>query len=232
MKNILISVIMVLMASLSINAQDGCSKYYPMIEGSSFEYTNYNKKGKIEGITNYSVTSVIPQGSATKANLAIKLVDKKGKELYKSNYSFTCEDDVVKIDYQSLFPAQMMGQYDDMGVDMDITGTDIEIPNNLEVGQKLADANITIKMSMSGINMNISVDQTNREVEKTESVTTTAGTFECYVLNEDTRSKTMGATIELLSKIWLAEGVGMIKQETYKKNGDLMSKTELSKFSK
>jgi hypothetical protein len=42
----------------------------------------------------------------------------------------------------------------------------------------------------------------------------------------------MGAKIELNSKLWLAEGVGMIKQETYKKNGDLMSKTELSKFSK
>jgi hypothetical protein len=34
------------------------------------------------------------------------------------------------------------------------------------------------------------------------------------------------------SKLWLAEGVGMVKQETYNKKGDLMSKSELTSFKK
>jgi hypothetical protein len=34
------------------------------------------------------------------------------------------------------------------------------------------------------------------------------------------------------SRLWLAEGVGMVKQETYKKNGDLLSSTELTRFNK
>ena len=213
-------------------AQDNCSKYYPMSEGSSFEYTSYNKKGKADGTTSYTVSSVSTEGSATKATLDLKMSDKKGKEMFTSNYSFTCEDNVVKIDYQSLFPAQMMQQYGNMDVDMDLSGTDIELPNDLSVGEELADANVSIAMNMSGIKMNISVDQTNRKVVGKENVTTSAGTFDCMVLTETTKSKTMGATVEFNSKLWLAEGVGMIKQETYKKNGDLMSKTELSKFSK
>ncbi len=215
-----------------LNAQDVCSKYYPMVDGSSFEYTNYNKKGKIDGVTNYTVSSVTSLGAATKATLELKMSDKKGKEVYDLNYNFTCENNVVKVDYKSLFPAQMMQQYSEMDIEMDISGTDIELPNNLNVGEELADANVTINMNISGIKMEISVDQINRKVISKESVTTAAGTFDCMVITETTKSKTMGAKIELNSKLWLAEGVGMIKQETYKKNGDLMSKTELSKFSK
>lgn len=232
MKKVVLSISIIICTLITIQAQDGCSKYYPMVEGSTFEYTNYNKKGKVEGITNYTVSSVTADGSATKATLDLKMADKKGKELFNSSYSFTCEGNMVKIDYKSLFPAQMMQQYAEMDLDMDISGTDIEIPNDLSVGKELSDANVSIQMNMSGIKMNITVDQTNRMVEKKESVTTAAGIFECYVLTEQTTSKTMGATIKLSSKIWLAEGVGMVKQETYKKNGDLMSSTELTQYSK
>lgn len=232
MKKTILVILTAAFVSVGIQAQDSCSKYYPMVEGSTFEYTNYNKKDKIEGVTNYTIASVTSVGSGTKATLDLKMIDKKGKELFATNYSFTCEDNIVKIDYQSLAPAQMMKQYTDMDLEMDISGTDIKLPSDLSVGKKLEDANITIAMNMSGIKMNISVDQTNRKVLKEESVTTAAGTFDCMVLSETTKTKAMGANIEMNSKLWLAEGVGMIKQETYKKNGDLMSKTELTKFSK
>lgn len=232
MKKLAQYIFVILIASYNLNAQDVCSKYYPMAEGSSFEYTNYDKKGKVDGITHYKISSVSSLGDATQATLDLKLSDKKGKEVYNLNYNFTCENNVVKIDYKSLFPAQMIQQYSEMDIEMDISGTDIELPNDLNVGEELADANVTINMNMSGIKMEISVDQINRKVISKETVTTAAGTFDCMVLSETTKSKVMGANIELNTKLWLAEGVGMVKQETYKKNGDLMSKTELSKFSK
>lgn len=232
MKKVILSIFCIALFSFNIKAQDGCSSYYPMAEGSSFEYTNYNKKGKVESVTNYKVSTVTIDGSATTATLDIKISDKKGKELFDSTYSYTCENNMVKIDFESLFPAQMMNQYTEMGVEMDITGTDIEVPNNLEVGQELSDANVAISMNMSGIKMNVTVDQTERKVEKKESITTSVGTFECYVLTEKTKSKAMGVNMEIISKIWLSEGVGMIKQESYKKNGTLISKTELTKYSK
>jgi hypothetical protein len=126
----------------------------------------------------------------------------------------------------------MMQQYSEMGIETDITGTDIEIPNNLSVGQELADANVSITMSMSGIKMNTTVNQTNRKVEKNERITVAAGTFECYLVTETNISKTMGATIEMTTKQWLSEGVEIVKQKSYKKNGNLMSRMVLTKFSK
>ena len=209
-----------------------CSKYYPMEEGTSFQYTMTNKKGKTEGITDYSITNVENSGGVTTATMNMKFTDEKGKEIFVSDYKLSCTGDVVKIDYNSLVPAQMMKQYTDMGVEMEISGTDIELPNNLSVGQGLDDANVAMSIKMTGMNMNIKVDQLNRIVEKKESVTTPAGTYECYVITQDNVSETMGVKQTMQSKLWLAEGVGMVKQETYNKKGDLMSKSELTSFKK
>ncbi len=213
-------------------AQTSCSTFYPMMEGSSYEYTNYNKKGKVEGASSYTITSVSQEGSVTKAVMDLKYTDKKGKEVFNSNYSISCDGDRVRIDYKSLFPSQMMKQYEEMGLEMDITGTDIELPNRLNVGEHLADANVAVSANIGGMGMNITVDMTNRKVEKQERITTPAGTFDCYLITETNTSKTMGAAQEMNSKLWLAEGVGMIKQELYRKNGDLMTRSELSQFSK
>lgn len=233
MKKIIISVVVLLCFGFYFaNAQESCSKFYPMEEGTSFQYTMYNKKGKTEGVTDYKIKDVTDSGGSTSATFDIKFTDEKGKEVFNTEYKISCSENGIKIDYNSLMPSQMMEQYEEMGLEMDITGTDIKLPNDLSVGTTLDDANVSVSMNMSGIKMNISVDQTNRKVEKIESITTPAGTFECYLITETTKSKTMGATQEMNNKLWLAEGVGMIKQESYKKNGDLMSRMELTKFSK
>jgi hypothetical protein len=203
-----------------------------MEEGTSFQYTMTNKKGKTEGVTDYSITNVENSGGVTTATMKMKFTDEKGKEIMISDYKMSCKGGSVKIDYNSLVPSNMMKQYTDMGVEMDISGTDIELPNNLSVGQDLADANVAMTIKMTGMKMTVKVDQINRKVEKKESITSPAGTFECFVLTQDNISETMGAKQTMQSKLWLAEGVGMVKQETYNKKGELMNKSELTSFKK
>ncbi|MDP5060386.1 MAG: hypothetical protein NWP64_00565 [Maribacter sp.] len=226
----LFSVLLFLIGTISITAQDNCSKFYPMNEGVSMEYTNYNKKGKVEGVSAFKVVEANNTGDATHATMAINMKDAKGKDAYSTSYKLTCSGNMVTLDYESLLPTEMMEQYGDM--DIEISGNDIEIPNELTVGQNLNDANVAMKISMSGINMNMTVDMTNRKVEKKESVTTTAGTYDCFVLYSENRSKMMMANQVYPSRVWLAEGIGMVKQETYKKNGELMSSTLLTAHSK
>ncbi len=211
-------------------SQANCSKYYPMIEGASFEYTNYDRKGKSDGTASYQVTNVSTIGENTSATMAMELNDKKGKEIYKTNYEFTCTGNMVTVDYESLVPTTMLEQYKDM--EMDISGTDLELPNNLSVGQQLSDANVTLKISMSGVNINTTIDLVNRKVEKKESITTSAGTFDCYVIYTDNNVKAMMINQSFPSRVWFAEGVGMIKQESYNKNGKLIGSTQLTAFSK
>ncbi len=203
-----------------------------MEEGVSFQYTMSNKKGKPEGTTDYSITEVTNSGGTTTATMNMKFTDNKGEEIMVSDFKISCTGQGIKIDYNSLVPSKMIEQYTEMGMEMDITGTDINIPNNLSVGQDLDDANVTINIKMTGMNMTMKVDQINRKVVSKESVTTPAGTFECYLLTEDTISETMGVKQNMSTKLWLAEDVGMVKQEIYNKKGALTSHMELTKYNK
>ncbi len=211
-------------------AQD-CSTYYIMQEGVKFQYTNYDKKDKPDGIIDYTITDVTNNGSGTTATMNIVFTDEKGEQFMTNDYNFTCEGDVVTIDFESLIPDQLMEQYKDM--EMTIDGTDIEVPNNLSVGQTLPDANVTLKISVAGaMNMNINVDTINRKVEKKESVTTPAGTFDCFVIYSETKTKMMISNQTFPSRLWLAEGVGMVKTENYNKKGDKTGSMVLTKLEK
>ncbi|MEO1012611.1 MAG: hypothetical protein AAFX53_14995 [Bacteroidota bacterium] len=213
-------------------AQNNCSKFYPMEEGTSYQYTMYNKKDKPDGTIDYLVSEVNSSGGETYATMQLKFEDEKGKNVMQTDYNITCTGNGVKIDFESLFPAQMRSQYENMGMEMDITGTDIQLPNDLSVGQSLEDAHMNVSMDTGVMKMKVDIETTDRKVEAKESLTTSAGTFDCYLITEKNRSKVMMANQEFSNKVWLAEGVGMVKQESYNKSGKLMGRMELTKFSR
>ncbi|WP_418501420.1 hypothetical protein [Flagellimonas sp.] len=211
-------------------AQSSCSQYYPLVEGTSLQYTNYDKKGKEEGQMDYKVTNVNESGDTVSATMVMEISDQKGNT-FSSDYDITCDGNVVRIDFKSLMNEQMLSQMGEM--EMDITGTDVELPNNLSVGQELPDSNVNVKMKMGGVmNMNMDVETINRKVEKQESVTTPAGTFDCYVIYSETRTKMMMSNQTMPSRVWLAEGVGMVKQESYNKSGKLVASSVLTQLSR
>ncbi len=178
----------------------------------------------------YKVTNVAESGDSVSATMVLEFSDNKGNT-YTSDYGISCDGNVVRIDFKSLMNEQMMSQFGEM--EMDITGTDVELPNNLSVGQELPDSNVNLKMKMGGaVNMNMNVETINRKVEKKESLTTPAGTFDCYVIYSETRTKMMMGNQTQPSRIWLAEGVGMVKQESYNKSGKLTASTLLTQLSR
>ena len=208
--------------------QSNCSHYYPLVDGANFQYTSYDRKGNEDGKMSYKVTQVNGSGDNVSATMVMQLEDKKGNT-YDSEYQVTCDGDKVKIDFKSLMNEQMLRQMGDMEVE--VSGTDVELPGNLGVGQELPDGNVSVQMKMGGaMNMNMNVETINRKVEKEETVTTPAGTFECYVIYSETRTKMMMANQTMPSRVWLAKGVGMVKQESYNKKGTLIASMELTAY--
>ena len=206
-------------------SQNSCSKYYPFNEGTTFQITSYDKKGKKESVVDYEITNV----TNNTATFNTKVYDDKGKEIVTSNYNVTCENDAVSIDFNSMMSPELFSQYKDM--EMDVTGTNIEIPNNLSVGQTLKDADMLMTINMGGMNMKMTMNLINRKVESKESLTTSAGTFDCYVISYTSEFK-MGIKQTFMAKEWMAEGVGMVKSESYNKKGKLMGYSELTQISK
>ena len=225
MKTKIIVLVFTFLVSFSLIGQNECNAYYPFEEGVTFEITNYNKKGKKEGIVSYEVVNI----DNNIATLKTKIFDDKGKEITSTSYQVTCEGNSISIDFKSLMSPDLFKQYKDMEVDM--TGTNIELPKELEVGQTLKDANMNMAINMSGIKMNMSINMINRTVDAKESITTPAGTYDCFVLSYNSEMK-MGMTHTFSFKEWVSEGIGLVKNETYDKKGKLMSYSELTKLSK
>ena len=226
MKSICTIIITLCFFSFSGYAQSECSKYYPMEEGTSFQITNYSKKGKVSGVLDYSITDNRVEDENEVVSMTTKMSDKKGELIMESSYNISCTGKGISIDFKSMMNPQMFSQFKQF--DYEITGTNLEIPNDLSVGLELPDASMKMVVNM-GMVMNILVTIKDRKVIAEESVTTPSGTYNCYVLTS-TLDMDMMAKIEGSSKQWIAEGVGMVKQESYDANGNLTAYSELTEF--
>ena len=226
---------MILGASLALmaftfpNAGSGdCNGYAMMEKGVTLVYQDYNAKDKLVGTHQSTVTELSESDGAVKATVHSVSKDDKDKVTNEGDYGFTCKDGVISIDMRSV-AGSSMDAYKDMEVTLD--QSDLVFPATLTEGQTLPDGTMTMKVSSGGMVIMTMVTQiVDRKVEAFESVTTAAGTFECakisQVMNMDMGM--MKTTSKQVS--WFTSGVGMVRSESYNKNGELQSYTVLSQI--
>lgn len=214
----------VFVSSLSLTAQEVCSVWYPLQKDTKFQITSYDKGGdKASAIIDYTVKDA----GSDWALLAYSVSDKKGDVVAESEYEIRCENDGISIDFKSLGAPGILEQYEDMEVE--VSGTNLFVPNRLLEGDALPDSNMLMTVNMSPLKLNLSVDITNRRVEGSETITTPAGTFDCIILAYDFATK-MGIKVSGSARQWIAKGVGMVKQEDRNRKGKVMSWSQLTAF--
>lgn len=226
--------ILLLLSISTFTAFSQCDdSFFPFEEGVSFEQTSYDKKGKEQGKTLSTVLAV----EGTSATVKNVFYDQKGKSITDGEYTIICEGNVVKFDFNNFLPKDMLSQYGD--AEVIVEGDFISIPNNLKAGRSLPDGSGTITVIMGGeAAMNIKMDMTitNRKVEKMETLTTPAGSFETYKITQTSIMKMnmmgISRTTETSSASWFAREVGMVKNESFNEKGKLMGSTLLTTFSK
>jgi len=223
MKTLFITTVTILLSSFIAISQSNCSTFYPFEEGVTFQITNYGKNEKVAAITDFLVTEATSNFATFKSFLR----DKDGEVLNEATFTMSCENDGIVVDMESLLNPNLLENYRDF--ETEISGTQIVIPNNLHIGQELPDANMLMKVNMSGINIKMEVSMTDRTVLTTETVTTSAGTFECFVIGY-TNTINMGMNRTTTAKQWIARGVGLVKQEDYNRRGNVTSSSLLTDF--
>ncbi|MCQ0112520.1 hypothetical protein [Zhouia amylolytica] len=203
----------------------GCSKYYPMEEGINFEITVYDQNNNPNALLAYNVV-------LTNENTAVfmtELQNPEGELIAISEYGMSCNGDGVEIDFNAMMSVELIKQCD--GKPMKMRGKNIHLPNNLEIGQKLPDAQMETSSSVKNDSLNLSIKMINRKVEGMDTLITSVGTFKCVVVSYETEFKSGGNKIHY-SKEWLAEGVGLVKSEEYDADGKLISRSMLTDFHK
>ncbi len=232
MKNVCFIVIFSFLCASLASAQCNNS-YYNLEKGREFELTNYDKKGKAVGKSSNKIIDVEASGSEYRAIISSTLYDKKDKVIHEGEYEIICEGDKVKLDINQFFPTETMQAYENMNVEFE--GDALVIPASLEVGEELPGGKSTMSVKAEGSDVNLTsadMEIMNRKVVAKEEVTTPAGTFSCYKVTYDTNMemKVMGIKkkMENTTATWFAEGVGMVKSESYDKKGQLESYTLLT----
>lgn len=226
MKRILILSVIVLFAAGLTNAQE-CTFYYPQTKDTKLEYKSYDQKNKLTGINRQKIKDVTKTSNGVSALVEAEYYDKDEKETYKTEFTVKCENGIFYIDMKKFMSPESMAAYKDM--EMSIESDDLEMPTSLKAGDMLKDGSITIVITNNGMKfMTMTTTVTNRKVEAIETITTEAGTFECYKLTSDVASKTGFINVKAKSVEWYSKNVGMVKTESLDSKGKSMGSTVLT----
>jgi hypothetical protein len=104
---------------------------------------------------------------------------------------------------------------------MEVSGTVPSYPADMSVGYT-QEYNFTLKMM--GVD---AVTSGKEKVVSRESVTTAAGTFNCFKIESSVTVKAMGQTQNINTVSWITAGVGTVRQETRDGAGNLQMVQEL-----
>jgi hypothetical protein len=227
MKKLLITSLSIIF-SLIFNAQE-CELFFPFEKGKIWEMEEYNAKGKLQGKSRQEVVNSRVEEGAVISTIKMNHSDDKGKNEVTSEYDVSCVGGVFKMAITAMVPSESMEGFKTMEMTMD--AKDLEMPTKLEVGLTLPDGRLSIKGAMNGMTMmSMTVEITNRKVEGKETITTSAGTFECFKISESSTMK-MGFMNKTTSTVqYFAPKYGVVRSEYFDKNGKLEGYSIMSQF--
>jgi hypothetical protein len=213
----------------TLSAQDCNKAFFAMKEKTKVTMSNFDGKGKLSSTSETVVKAVKSTDKGFAATMEVNIKNDKGKStLDAKNYDVQCENGTIKLDISSMYMGDMAAQMKSM--DVTISGSGIDIPATLSEGQTLSDGDSQIKMGTNGMTfMTMTFAIKNRKVEKKETITVGAGTYEAYKMTYDIDMKVIFKRSMKVVQ-WLVPSVGMIKSESYSAKGELEGSTEMTKF--
>ena len=201
-------------------AQD-CGQFVNNVNGKKLTYINQDAKG------NPQMTAVYTSTKKDASTIAVhaEIIDKTGKTMGTGDSEMICDGNNIKIDMKSFIPAGSLKQ--NMNIKMDGEAKYLTFPTGMQAGQSLDDGTVTLDIDNGGMKVTMQMDFVNRKVEQAETITTNAGSFDCFKITYEatTKMKIAGIGIPFHMKVteWFSPKLGRdVKSETYNKGGKLI----------
>jgi hypothetical protein len=205
-----------------------CEAFYPMSKGGILESQNFNAKNKLTGSNRQTILDVTTGVNSSLIKVNSQTFDPKGKELGSQDLVMRCENGIFMMDMKNFLDPKAMGGGE---MEVKIDAKDMEYPQNLSPGMTLKDASIRMTILSNGMTiMTMETRIFNRKVEGIENVTTPAGTFECYKISYESEVKAV-VKVKVKGVQYISKGVGVVRSESYDKNGKLTDYNIISKIS-
>jgi hypothetical protein len=201
--------------------------FFPTKEGTVLVYKSFDKKDKETNTVKYTITHLTLSGDDMDITYLIESLDPKEKLVFKDEITIHKKGDKLYFDMSNFINKAAFQQNGEIPAEIQVTGNNMEVPSNPKPGDVLPDANVEMAMKLGFVNMKMSANVTNRKVEAIEDITVKAGTFKGYKFTSEVNSTVMGMKVNSKNTDWYAKGVGIVKTESYDKNGKLQSYQEL-----
>ena len=214
-----------------INIAYAQNTFFPTKAGTVLNYVQNDAKGKVSGYSKLTVKEVKGSGKNMTISYVGESFDKNRKPLsdppVEIDYTITVKNGVVFMDMSQFYTSMMKEM-----AGMKVTGTPLELPDNLQPGQTLKDANVTMTMDVGIMKMKTVIKMTDGKCLAIEDVKVPAGTFKCHKITQTVtttvmKKDTVGTTIA-----WYAPNIGTVKTETYDSKKKLTGSMELIELTK
>ncbi len=153
------------------SAEGKCASLYVFREGAVVENASYDENGKETSRQTSNVLKVTNDGSSLNSEVQMKTSGTDTSNVFTGKYR--CDGKNLYVDLSSLF-----ANMESKGATMQ--GDAIVFPIDLTEGQTLPDATYAFSMDAQGQQMKTKVTVKDRKVTGRETITTPAGTFNCY----------------------------------------------------
>ena len=234
MKKMLLAIV-ALLACHTMQAQ-----YFCTTQGTELHYVNYDEAGQSLSNETVTVYNVVKNASGESAQYLAKIVTNKTKNntsytLYNWNYDgnvTTCQEDLMYGPYikSDSDPAK----YDSkarqaMAEELKLKGDNsFTIKKHASAGESIPDRTYSLISNMLKNEINIS----GAAYMGKEKVSTTSSKFNCIKISYLKRTKIVLKTETVRVTEWYAEGIGLVKSESYNTKGEPDGKTILVKIVK
>ncbi len=222
-------IFMFIVSSCVLVAQDDCMYFFPSNEGDVMVTKNYDAKGTLLSTMTYKVNEMDQTMDGSDINIVFKITNSKDSLIDSGSLNARCKDgtfymamsnrvlspDAVKLLEKD---TELVGdfldypdQFSDFNrEDFEMTGGDFTI-------QSKKDKKIFAHVNVFG-----------RKYEKNEKMTTPAGTFDAAKVTFNFTITENKKTTRYKGVEWYALNAGIIRSETYDKNGNLQNYSVLS----
>ena len=215
MKRILMLLTLVLFC-FNVGAQEG---YYNTTVGKTLKWSIHDGDGNLFGYCHEKLVNLDGDAENARIDYSYSFYDSDNQSVIGSkpfDFYVTIAEGKTSAYVNNVAKARKSGDYMPVG---DLSS----IPDNLSVGKNLRDTEIKVKVLTVFTATNI---YNNRRVTVEENIEVPAGSFECFLIEDDEFFTGAGP---FHVKTWVARGIGIVKQIIYKKDGSVNQIFELIK---
>lgn len=224
----------------TVSSGSACADLIFFRKGVIIEATSYNAEGEETSKQLTNVLDISEKDGSTVAHVRGEDIQSGTGKKTTVEYNYRCDGKNIYMDIASAFRTI------EKNSDASFTSSEIEYPIAIREGQDLPDVSGTMTAEKNGKKSTMTFQYKNRKVGKMESVTTPAGTWNCFPVSTEVTMemeipgmsekmkemmKSMQDNMKTNTITWFAPDFGIVKMEMYQ-GGKLLSRNEVTKVGK